>query len=84
MSVPGLLPGPTLSFLILASNFLVNAGATFLCTIILEAAVQRWPVVPKAPQRIPSTAKSRLASSMTMMGFFPPSSRPIFFKPAFC
>src|ERR1700688_3473371 len=38
-------------------------------------AVQRWPVVPKAPQSPPSTASSRLASSSTIIGFLPPSSR---------
>jgi hypothetical protein len=37
-------------------------------------AVQRCPVVPKAPQRPPSMARSRLASSSTIMGFLPPSS----------
>src|ERR1035441_2674163 len=38
-------------------------------------AVQRWPVVPKAPQRPPSMARSRLASARTIIGFLPPSSR---------
>src|ERR1044071_1958567 len=37
-------------------------------------AVQRCPVVPKAPHSAPSTARSRLASSSTIIGFFPPSS----------
>src|SRR5258708_33063323 len=37
-------------------------------------AVQRCPVVPKAPQSPPSTASSRLASSSTIIGFLPPSS----------
>src|SRR5215469_2115555 len=37
-------------------------------------AVQRCPVVPNAPQRAPSMARSRLASSSTIIGFFPPSS----------
>src|ERR1043165_4849831 len=37
-------------------------------------AVQRWPVVPKAPQSAPSMARSRLASSRTIIGFLPPSS----------
>src|SRR5579884_3659499 len=39
------------------------------------AAVQRWPVVPNPPQRQPSTARSRLASSRTMITFLPPISR---------
>src|SRR6478672_4302093 len=38
-------------------------------------AVQRWPVVPNPPQMPPSMARSRLASSSTIMGFLPPSSR---------
>src|SRR5256885_6407759 len=37
-------------------------------------AVQRWPVVPNPPQRPPSMARSRLASSRTIIGFLPPSS----------
>src|SRR5678815_37711 len=37
-------------------------------------AVQRWPVVPKPPHRPPSMARSRLASSSTIMGFLPPNS----------
>src|ERR1700689_1542870 len=37
-------------------------------------AVQRCPVVPKAPHNAPSSASSRLASSSTIMGFLPPSS----------
>src|SRR5207248_9939914 len=42
--------------------------------MILLVAVQRWPVVPNDPQRAPSTAKSKFASSSTIIGFFPPSS----------
>src|SRR5882757_4935728 len=37
-------------------------------------AVQRCPVVPKAPQSPPSMARSRLASSSTIIGFLPPNS----------
>src|SRR3984893_14412201 len=37
-------------------------------------AVQRWPVVPNPPHRPPSMARSRLASSSTIMGFLPPNS----------
>src|ERR1041385_5305708 len=37
-------------------------------------AVQRCPVVPNAPHNPPSIAKSRLASSSTIIGFLPPSS----------
>ena len=39
-----------------------------------DAAVQRWPVVPKADQRIPSVARSRSASASTTTPFLPPSS----------
>src|SRR5438067_1026652 len=42
--------------------------------MIRLVAVQRWPVVPKAPQSAPSIARSRFASSSTIMGFLPPSS----------
>ena len=47
-------------------------------------AVQRWPVVPKAPQSRPSTARSRSASSITMQGFLPPISKrePLVHPPA--
>ena len=37
-------------------------------------AVQRWPVVPNAPQSAPSRASSRLASSSTICAFLPPIS----------
>ena len=49
--------------------------STFSWTTTRLAAVQRWPVVPKPPQRQPSTASSRSASSMIMMTFLPPISR---------
>src|SRR5579884_1675484 len=42
--------------------------------MIRLVAVQRWPVVPKPPQSAPSMARSRFASSSTIMGFLPPSS----------
>ena len=37
--------------------------------------MQRWPVVPNADQRMPSTARSRSASASTTIAFLPPSSR---------
>ena len=37
--------------------------------------VQRWPAVPTAPNRIARVARSRFASSVTMMALLPPSSR---------
>src|SRR5579862_1439316 len=42
--------------------------------MIRLVAVQLWPVVPKPPHNPPSMARSRLASSSTIMGFFPPNS----------
>ena len=49
--------------------------ATGRSTMTRLAAVQRWPVVPKADQRIPSVARSRSASARTTIPFLPPSSR---------
>ena len=37
--------------------------------------VQRWPAVPTAPNRIARSARSRRASSVTMIALLPPSSR---------
>ena len=37
--------------------------------------MQRWPAVPKPPNSAPSTARSTSASSITTIGFLPPSSR---------
>src|ERR1700733_1497669 len=42
--------------------------------MIRLVAVQRCPVVPNAPHKPPSIARSRFASSSTIIGFFPPSS----------
>ena len=39
------------------------------------AAVQSWPALKNPPVRIPSTADSRSASSKTITGALPPSSR---------
>ena len=41
----------------------------------MPSDVQRWPAVPKPPNSAPSTARSMSASSMTTIGFLPPSSR---------
>ena len=45
------------------------------CTIAVPSDVQRWPAVPKPPNSAPSTARSTSASSITTIGFLPPSSR---------
>src|SRR5450756_875585 len=68
-------PLPTLRAFARSATIAVNFLATFLCTRSREDAVQRWPLVPKAPQIDPSTASSRFASSITMIGFLPPISR---------
>ena len=80
MSVEGSRPSPTLSAFTRATNFSTNSPYTFLWTATRLAAVQRWPVVPKPPHTAPSTARSRLASSITMMMFLPPISRWHFLK----
>ena len=67
-------PLPAFSPLALRTSFLWNSGRIFPSTMTRLAAVHRCPVVPKAPQSTPSTARSILASSMTIMGFLPPSS----------
>ena len=43
--------------------------------------MQVCPVAAKMPDTAPLTASSRLASSNTMFGDLPPSSRPTFLKP---
>jgi hypothetical protein len=46
--------------------------------------MQIWPVLPNAPKIAPGTASAREASSSTIIGFLPPSSRqqPIRLRPA--
>ena len=46
--------------------------------------MQIWPVLAKAPKTAPCTASSRSASSSTIIGFLPPSSRqqPMRLRPA--
>ena len=45
--------------------------------------MQIWPVLPKAPKMAPGTTSSKSASSSTIIGFLPPSSRqqPIRLRP---
>src|SRR4051794_12569529 len=45
------------------------------CTIAVPSDVQRCPAVPKPANSAPSTARSMSASSITTIGFLPPSSR---------
>ena len=50
------------------------------CTRMRLLALQHSPMLKKAPRRPASTAASRSASSMTIMGFLPPSSSDTFFR----
>ncbi len=75
MSVSGRIPLPTLRAFVFASSLFMNSSFIFSCRISLLVAVQRCPAVPKAPHNTPSRASSRSASSMTITGFLPPSSR---------
>ena len=67
-------PLPTFSFLARSTRRSTNSRWTPFCTMIRLVAVQRRPVVPIAPLRVPTTARSRLASSSTIIGFLPPNS----------
>ena len=67
-------PSPTFKFDARSTSLSRNSLCTFLWTMIRLVAVQRWPVVAKAPQSAPSTAMSRRASSMTIRAFLPPIS----------
>src|SRR6266404_947931 len=68
-------PLPTFNDFPRTTNRTTNSLYTLLWTARRLAAVQRCPVVPNPPQTAPSTAKSRLASSITMMMFLPPISK---------
>ena len=80
MSVSGWSPSPTFIFAARSWSWLVKSFSTALLTINREAAVQRWPEVPKAAHRAPSTASGISASSSTTIAFFPPSSSPSRFR----
>src|SRR4051812_18203130 len=58
-----------------ASSLVTNSSWTDSCTIAVPSDVQRWPAVPKPPNSAPSTASGTFASSITTIGFLPPSSR---------
>ena len=68
-------PEPSFSVLVRRSSRSSNGSTAARSTTTRLVAVQRWPVVPNADQRMPSVARSRSASAMTMMPFLPPSSR---------
>ena len=73
-STSGSSPEPSRSSRVRASSRWRSGSRTACSTITREQAVQRWPVVPKADQRIPSAARSRSASARTTTPFLPPSS----------
>src|SRR6266540_3426029 len=81
-SVSSSQPTPSRSFSAAATRRDCSASYTPSCTITRDAAVQRWPDVPNADQRIPSTASSTSASSRTTIAFLPPSSRWTCFSPS--
>ena len=58
-----------------SDSFDTNSSYTDSCTIAVPSDVQRCPAVPKPPNSAPSTARSTSASSITTIGFLPPSSR---------
>ncbi len=58
-----------------ASSLATNSSWIDSWTIAVPSDVQRWPAVPKPPNSAPSTARSTSASSITTIGFLPPSSR---------
>ena len=72
--MPWVMPLPTRILRAFSTRVSVNFEAMPGVTTTREVAVQRWPVEPKAPCRMPSAASSRSASSRTTTGFFPPIS----------
>ena len=73
-STAGSSPEPSRSLRARVSRRSRSGSTTDRSTMTREAAVQRWPVVPKADHRIPSVARSRSASPRTTTPFLPPSS----------
>ncbi|MBS1256225.1 MAG: hypothetical protein MAG581_02038 [Deltaproteobacteria bacterium] len=66
---------PTLSFAILVLRRLVTFSATLSCTKRREPAQQTCPWLNQIASTRPSMALSRSASSKTINGDLPPSSR---------
>src|SRR4051794_12074353 len=58
-----------------SESLATNSSYTDSCTIAVPSDVQRCPAVPNPPNSAPSTARSTSASSITTIGFLPPSSR---------
>src|SRR3989442_1611460 len=70
--------GPTRSFSIRARSFATSRSATPSCTSSREPAQQTCPWLNQIASTTPSTTLSRSASSNTMNGLLPPSSRESF------
>ncbi len=75
----GSIGSPIFKASVLVNNFPMTSSYTFPWTINRLVAVHLWPAVPKAPKSTPSMARSMLASSIIISGFFPPNSKPTLF-----
>ena len=85
MNTPSSVPFPTFNALIRFVNESANCSYMPFCTIIRLAVTQVWPEFLNLARTHASTAVSILASSKTIKGLFPPSSRLSFFRlPAHC
>jgi hypothetical protein len=85
MKTPSSVPFPTFNSLIRFVRASANSSYIPFCTMMRLAVTQVCPEFLNFARRQASTAVSILASSNTMNGLFPPSSRLSFFKlPAHC
>ncbi len=75
MSVAGSIGSPYFSARVLASSSSTKRSATASCTSMRLIAVQRWPEFLYEPLAASVAASSTSASSITMIGSLPPSSR---------
>ncbi|MNT55221.1 hypothetical protein D3C72_1924400 [compost metagenome] len=73
--VPSPMPSPTLKPRTAAASFSAKASWTLACTRMRLAQTQVWPALRYLEASAPATAASRSASSNTMKGALPPSSR---------
>jgi hypothetical protein len=74
-STPSSVPSPTLIAAILSVSFSENSSRMPLWTKTRLAQTHVWPMLRILETRAPSTAASTSASSKTMKGAWPPSSR---------
>src|SRR5882757_10140953 len=75
MSMVGSNGSPYLTARVLSTSSSTKRSATLSCTRMRLTAVHRWPEFLYDPLAARAAASSRSASSSTMMGSFPPSSR---------